>query len=458
VLSRIPYAARFVLGWVGLAGIVYAFWRISDSTPFPAPWAAIPVLATALVIAGGVGRPQRYLFPLHNPVSVWLGSISYSLYLWHFPVIAFLLILVPTQTAVTTALVFGLIVAIATVSYYLVEQPFHRSPLFEKSEPDAWAKWRDRFGSQFMGSIVGVAVITLIVVFVTGSTLRGESPLAASENSVGIETTLQAELTAGVTATTWPTNLSPTLDAVMTTTNLDNPARGCFEVETAPTIANCTWGLASAPHQMYLVGDSTALAYAPAFKAIAEASEGQWKITTVGLFGCRFTEVLVQNDGAGVMDACGPRKDGIAAQIVADKPDLVVMSNAFTEGNAADGSPLSAAALVESEMAEGASYGVKVVLLSPPPLGADLGQCYSPVTSPQNCVTTVSPIWHAFADESAKAGPLFISALPFSCVDDTCPAFAGTIPTKYDPSHMTVAYSTHVAPAIRNALVALKLL
>jgi len=460
LLRQIPYAMRFVIGWLGLAGIVGAYLTITDATPFPAPWAALPVVATALVIAGGIGGPQRYLFPLHNPVSVWLGSISYSLYLWHFPVIAFLLILVPTQTVLTTALVFGLIVAIAVVSYYLIEQPFHRSPLFEKAEPDAWQKWRERFGSQFMASVVGLAVISLIIVFVTGSTLRGENPLAASENSEGIETTLQSELAAGVNATAWPTNLSPTLDAVMATTNLDNPARGCFEVETVPTIANCTWGLASAPHQMYLVGDSTALAYAPAFKAIAEASEGQWKITTVGLFGCRFTDVLVQNDGAGVMDACPGRKQAIATQIVADKPDLIVMSNAYTEGNGADGSPLSAAALVESELTEAAKYQApgKIVLLSPPPTGADLGQCYSPVSSPQNCVTDVGATWHAFAEVSAASDPLFISSLPFSCVDEKCPAFAGTLPTKYDSVHMTVAYSIHVAPAIRNALVALKLL
>jgi peptidoglycan/LPS O-acetylase OafA/YrhL len=473
VLGRLPFAARFVFGWVGLVGIGAAFWLITDQLSFPGPWAALPVVATALVIIGGIGGPQRYLFPLHNPVSVWLGSISYSLYLWHFPVIAFLLILVPTQTALTTGVVLAIILAISVVAYYLVEQPFHRSPLFERyaDDPDAdvsprtaaWDSWRDRFGAQFMGSAVGLAVVVLAIVLLAGNSLRGENQMASPENSAGVEDQLQADLASAVTATTWPTDLAPSLDSVMTTTTLDNAARGCFEVGATPSIPSCTWGLASAPHQMYLVGDSTALAYAPAFKAIAEASEGEWKITTIGLFGCRFTDVLVQNDGAGVMDSCPTRKADVAAQIVADHPDLVVISNAYTEGNGVDGSPLSAEAIVKSTLAEAAKYDEDghLVFLAPPPLGADLGSCYSPVTSPQSCTTTVGATWKAFAKETADTagtGNTFISSLPYSCFDGSCPAFAGTLPTKFDSTHMTVAYSVHVAPAIRNALVAAGLL
>ena len=51
-----------------------------------------------------------------------------------------------------------------------------------------------------------------------------------------------------------------------------------------------------------------------------------------------------------------------------------------------------------------------------------------------------------------------MSSLPFSCYNGACPAFAGTIPTKYDTVHMTAAYSAHIAPAIRFALGALGLM
>ena len=80
--SQLPARMRPVLAWVGLLGII-------GTVPFPAPWAVLPVVATALVLAAGIGGEQRFLVPLTNRVSGCLGNISYSLYLWHFPVIIF---------------------------------------------------------------------------------------------------------------------------------------------------------------------------------------------------------------------------------------------------------------------------------------------------------------------------------------------------------------------------------
>jgi hypothetical protein len=80
------------------------------------------------------------------------------------------------------------------------------------------------------------------------------------------------------------------------------------------------------------------------------------------------------------------------------------------------------------------------------------------VSSPIDCAVNVDPAWNefeaAFEAAAPAAGDHAVSSLPFSCVDGQCPAFAGTLPTKYDQVHMTVQYSEHVAPAIRWALIA----
>lgn len=60
----------------------------------------------------------------------------------------------------------------------------------------------------------------------------------------------------------------------------------------------------------------------------------------------------------------------------------------------------------------------------------------------------------AFEAGVTTTGDHVVSSLPFSCSANQCPAFAGTLPTKYDTVHMTVQYSEHVAPAIRWALTA----
>src|SRR5690606_37195603 len=82
---------RRILSWAGLAGIALSLAVISEtSTLWPAPLALLPVLRTALVIVAGTHAPDDELtygpWLLTNRVATYLGDISYSLYLWHFPV------------------------------------------------------------------------------------------------------------------------------------------------------------------------------------------------------------------------------------------------------------------------------------------------------------------------------------------------------------------------------------
>ena len=68
----------------------------------------------------------------------------------------------------------------------------------------------------------------------------------------------------------------------------------------------------------------------------------------------------------------------------------------------------------------------------------------------------VDATWKAFDAAGAAAGGAgtwtYVSSLPFSCAEEICPAFAGSIPTKFDQVHLTTAYSEHIAPALRRIL------
>jgi peptidoglycan/LPS O-acetylase OafA/YrhL len=473
LLTRIPVAVRSVLAWTGLAGIIGSFLVLGPDLPFPGPWAALPVLGTALVIVAGTNAPAHRLFPLTNPVSVYLGDISYSLYLWHFPVFIFLSLLLPDQTPLSTLLIVGTIAAVSVVGYYLVEQPVHRSPwLCGRGLPAAerrlaWRGWRERFSTQFLVSALGAFVVVVVVAVSFQLQDHPLSPMAApvadTPSDASLEVVLQADLAAAAAATAWPDNLEPSLDSAIATSSNNNPARDCFTVGDTASFDRCSWGDSDAPHRMFLVGDSEALSYAPAFKAIAEASAGQWRITTIGLYGCRFTQVLVANEDAAVMDACPQRKLDVAAEIGRTAPDLVVVANAFAEGQDTNRTPLSVTDIVASTFAETAGYGAagRIVYLAPPPLGAELGQCYSNVSSPQDCNVGIGQAWQEFAaalSAESATGDHYVSSLPFSCADGICPAFAGTIPTKYDSVHLTPAYAERVAPAIRFELAALGLM
>jgi peptidoglycan/LPS O-acetylase OafA/YrhL len=115
-------ALRELLCWIGLAAILAGLVLIRPSWPFPVPFALAPAGGAALLLAYTPGTRAAAL--LSVPPLRWIGFISYSLYLWHRPIIAFYLtgrswIMTPRDTAVLLALSFGA----ATLSYLVVERP-----------------------------------------------------------------------------------------------------------------------------------------------------------------------------------------------------------------------------------------------------------------------------------------------------------------------------------------------
>jgi len=601
VLRRLPAAVAVVLAWAGWAGIVASFLLIDPSTVgFPGPWAAAPTIATAVALAGGIAAPPAALFLLTNPLSVIIGNASYSLYLWHFPVVVFAVALVPAS-AWSLPLTLGVIAVLGFASYAIVEHPLRYAPFLggrvpgraavppvadvtelplvagereptaevaasaganvpmpavATRRPEGWQPgtryypgsprsaspapapalpervrepagavspapvlptpleepeaafasastaraaaapaasvaappssgavppaaapapeatvrpidaWRERFGTQMVLATAGLVAAALLTVLAVQ--VQQPRPLAPTAGTAGtaqqtapaIEdptAALQADVAAAVSATAWP-ELHPSIDEVMAQSSGANPAHDCFSPSPAPDAASCTWGSADAPRHLYLVGDSTAMAYAPALKALAEQSGGAIRVTTVGLYGCRFTDVLVQNDDPAVMQACAQRKNDVAAMIAADHPETVLVSNAYTLGRTADGRDLSAAELIAAEAAEMARYGMagRIVYLEAPPEGAPLGNCYSRVGSPYACATSITPTWHDMQAATAAAvstsGDRVVDALAFTCWQDVCPAFAGTLPIRYDQTHLTVPYAEHLAPYLRWAL------
>ena len=117
-----------ILSATGLALMIAPIFVLRASTPFPGPAALPSVLGTVLFIAGGASWINRKLVSV-APM-VFIGKISYSWYLWHWPLLAFLRIgagkeLTLPESSIAVLVAFGA----AIVSYYLVEQPFRVSSL-----------------------------------------------------------------------------------------------------------------------------------------------------------------------------------------------------------------------------------------------------------------------------------------------------------------------------------------
>lgn len=129
---RVPQSVRAMLAWIGLALVAGSISVLDDASAYPGLWALLPTMGTAALLLGlQAGRATVLLdHVLSFPPMTAIGDMSYSLYLWHWPVAVILAAHWPNQPL---ALVLALLLAagLAAVAYWAVERPVHRMPLEE---------------------------------------------------------------------------------------------------------------------------------------------------------------------------------------------------------------------------------------------------------------------------------------------------------------------------------------
>jgi peptidoglycan/LPS O-acetylase OafA/YrhL len=87
-VKQFSQAVLNIFSWVGLLLIAIAIFWISRNNSFPGWWALLPTIgATLLILANSEASVNKSF--LSNNVMVWLGVISYPLYLWHWILLSF---------------------------------------------------------------------------------------------------------------------------------------------------------------------------------------------------------------------------------------------------------------------------------------------------------------------------------------------------------------------------------
>ena len=153
---------RTLLGFLGLGLIGVSIFAYSSNTLFPGPAALLPCIGTALIIhAGRNGGSVLHCILATRPL-VHVGLISYSLYLWHWPILTFArAIRIQPLTSVEAVALVVLSLAVAELSWRFVESPFRSV--------------RGRVSRRQIFALGGVATVAILL---TGATiaLRGGIP------------------------------------------------------------------------------------------------------------------------------------------------------------------------------------------------------------------------------------------------------------------------------------------
>jgi len=127
LIPQRPVRKRAVLGWLGLAGIAAAVVSFDRTTPFPGFAALLPALATAIALRAADDPQSKMARILGAAPLQTIGRLSYSWYLWHWPVLVFgLAIFTDPPLAGRIALVVAAL-GIAAASYRFVENPIRYS-------------------------------------------------------------------------------------------------------------------------------------------------------------------------------------------------------------------------------------------------------------------------------------------------------------------------------------------
>ncbi len=450
-----------LVAWAGLAAIVVAALAFGAQTPYPGTAALLPVAGAVAVIAGGTasaarrpgtGNPLLGLRPFQA-----VGRLSYSWYLWHFPA----LILAPSILGVAALSVGGnLAVAavslgIAAVAYRVVEQPVRSSRVLVQ---------RPWTGLLLGGALIAAAVAVAIIV-----PRLHPQPGAASTGSElpSPQTTAQAQavLARALQTRTIPAGLHPSL----ATATADQPViygDGCHLGVAAVTGPPCVFGDRSSPVTVVLFGDSHAAQWFPALESISNR-EG-WRLVSMTKSSCPVADVSVYNTYLKrTYTECDTWRANAERAIARLHPAMVVVSERRDWGRTAN--PDDSASFVRpwaegvrSTLGRLVADGTRVVLVADTPhVETSVPLCLSEALVPvASCGPTVADTDYDAARKradrqaAATAGATYVDPTPWICTPSGCPPIVGNLLVYRDEQHLTVEYSTWIAPLLERELVA----
>lgn len=444
----LPRLARTVLAAAGIAAVFACGWLIDGAARFPGPDALLPVGATvALVVAGAHVEATKQPWVnrmLATGPAVRLGSLAYSLYLWHWPILIFLLGERHTRTA---GFLGGVAVVIVSLGLAYATNRFIEEPLRLRTRPAGDRKYRLRMG--FAVSTVGVLLI--------GSVCTWQIINGSKQQPVG---DLDPVRYPGAEALA---NHAPIPRADMRPTIQEAPADnayptrdGCISDFDTRSVITCEYGDKTAVRTIAVVGNSHAEHWVPALQELGE--QHHFRVVVFLKMGCPLTVAAEpQYKGLPIPD-CRDWSQEVIDRLGEERPDWVFTTSTRPADAGGDETPADYldvwSALSERDLNVLAirdtpwlrRNGVRYRAIDCLAAGGDRFACGMKRSD------ALSPIDPAIepAAKFPRVHPLDLSNAV--CEPDVCAVVEGNILIYHDEHHLTTSYSRSLAPELGRQL------
>ncbi|HEX4730564.1 MAG TPA: acyltransferase family protein [Solirubrobacterales bacterium] len=449
---RLRRPAAIVLGWVGLAAIVWAVLAFGSETPFPGTAALLPTLGcAALILAGSAADGVDRAGPaglLSLPPCRYVGRISYAWYLWHWPALIFAAALWgPLSPAAGLAVVAASWVPTA-LSHRLVEEPFRHARRLVAKPSLALAL------GLACTAIAVVSSVLLVDLQVTEKT----APISAVKGAAALRHEKVPEENA---AALRPNPLKAYADRGRLY------ADGCLVGIQGTNSDRCLYGDPHGHRTLFLFGDSHAMQYFPPLEKVAVRNH--WRLIALTKAECTPAEIEVRSMIADrEYSQCDVWRRGALERIetAARSTTVVIAGDTAYTPYGPDGEELhgraAAAAMEEGLLATLRRLhgrGLRTVVMTDTPAAPDeIPACISEhlhefgaCAFRQHRGPDVT-----FERRAARRAPgsHLVDLTPEICPQHLCRAVIGNALTYRDDSHLTATFARTLSPWLERGLEA----
>ena len=468
--SRLPRRVRMVGTVVGLSAVAAAALGVHEEMAWPGTLALLPTVGTALIIVSGSAGAHAPVMTgaLWRPL-VWLGGMSYSLYLWHWPVLIAAREIWGPGTVTRGLAAVGVAFVLAWLTHRFIENPVRFSPRLTASAKRSLAMG---LGLSACGVALGLGVTML-------SPSRPTTPGAGVDLSLpggqlGRDlATIDPAAPLGA-AVLWPNPVArwASIPPSGTVTPVPNPDvaiddrpvysdPNCHPIiefnEVAPRW--CIAGDPQASRRIVVVGDSKAIQWYTALNAYG--IKYGWRVEFTSKASCSFSESTLIMRSAPYAE-CDQWNRAVMAGLDANPPDVVITSGIYgiasPLGSSAD-VPMSDAAGIDGYTLRWThldSEGVHVIALLDNPLPPlDIDECVSHhLSSLDQCALSRSSAVGGSGGPSmreAAARTPGVSVIDFTdyfCNATVCPAVIDNVVVYRGGYHLTDTYVRTLAPML----------